>query len=50
VGHAAVVPMKFGTEVLVGNAGLTKYTTVNVPSEPLDAVPLLIHAPEVVCP
>jgi len=29
---------------------LTESTTVNLPSKPLDAVPLLVHAPEVVPP
>ena len=35
-------------KALMGNATLTKYTPVNLPGEPLDAVSLLIHAPEVV--
>jgi hypothetical protein len=42
--------MKFGMKGLMENAALTKYTPVNLPSEPLDAVPLLVHAPEVVPP
>lgn len=44
------VAMKCGMKGLMGDLGLTKYAPVNFPSEPLDAVPLLIHAPEVVPP
>ena len=50
MGYLVAVPTEIGAEALIGNAGLTECTTVNVPSEPLDAVPLLIHASEVVCP
>ena len=42
--------MKFGVRVLMENGALTKCATVDLPSEPLDAVSLLIHAPEVVRP
>jgi len=42
--------MKFGVRILMENGALTKCATVDLPSKPLDAVPLLIHAPEVVCP
>ena len=33
-----------------GKRKLTECTTINFPSKPLDAVPLLVHAPEVVPP
>ena len=44
------VAMKCGMKGLMGKVELTKYTSVDLPSEPLDAVPLLVHAPEVVPP
>ena len=37
-------------KTLMGNTALTEYTTVNLPGEPLDAIPLLVHASEVVSP
>lgn len=44
------VAMKRGMRVLMINGGLTKYTPVNLPSESLEAIPLLVHAPEIVSP
>jgi len=42
--------MKCGMKGLMGRVGLTKYTSIDLSSKPLDAVPLLVHAPEVVPP
>ena len=42
--------MKHGMKAWMRKIGLTEYTSVDLPSKTLDAVPLLIHAPEVVSP
>lgn len=42
------VAMKCGMNALMGDITLTKYAPVNFPSEPLDAVTLLVHAPEII--
>ena len=34
----------------MGYLALTKHTSVDLSSEPLDAIPLLVYAPEVVSP
>ena len=44
------VAMKCRMKGLTGRTELTKYTSIDLSSEPLDAVPLLVHAPEVVPP
>ena len=42
--------MKGRMKEQTGKTGLTKDTAVDLPSKPLDAVSLLIHAPEIVSP
>ena len=48
--RVVAVEMKYGMKGLMGRAGLTEYSSIDLSSEPLDAVPLLVHAPEVVPP
>ena len=50
MGCVVAVAMKCGMKALMGNLALTKYTSVDLSSEPLDAIPLLVHATEVVSP
>ena len=50
ISGVVAVAMKCGMKGLMEDPGLTKYAPVYLASEPLDAVPLLVHAPEVVPP
>jgi hypothetical protein len=47
---AVTAAMKCGMKAPTGNTALTKHTPVDLPSKTLDAVSLLVHAPEVVSP
>jgi hypothetical protein len=47
---AVTVGTKYGMKGLARSTALTKYTTIHLPSETLDAVSFLVHAPEVVSP
>jgi hypothetical protein len=42
--------MKCGIKVLARSTALTKYTSIHLPSETLNAVSFLVYTPEVVSP